>query len=106
MRRMSPRSSFVSDWKSAAPSFCSLNCHAPSGVFGGIVTVPMQMFGSVTPPTGFIVIGAVGNGACGTSTKLTPLGHETVNTVNDVTLIVLPRVHGGNFAGEMVSFST
>src|ERR1039458_2085187 len=48
---------------------------------------------------------ATGNGACGASRKL-PGSQATAMTVSEVTVIVLPRVQGGNFSGVMLRVST
>ena len=47
----SPMSLLVNERKSAAPCFWSSKLHFPSGVLAGVVIVPAQTFGSVTPAT-------------------------------------------------------
>jgi len=95
---------FVSERKSEADCLRHLNTHVPRGVFGGIATVPAQTFGSVTPATGVMVTSALGSGDWGSRTK-SPEFHDVANAVTLVTAIVFPRVHDGNFAGEIVSVS-
>ena len=72
---------------------------------GGRAMVAAQTLGTVEPATGVMFSVAVGSGACGARTK-SPGSHETASTVTEVTEIVLPRVHAGNFEGEIVSVST
>ena len=62
---------FVSERKSAAAAVFNLKVHLPGGVLGGTLSVAPQMFGSVEPATGLIVMsaGIWASGACGSSVK-------------------------------------
>src|ERR1035441_3976820 len=96
---------FVRERKSAALACLILKLHVPRGVFGGIVIVAAQTFGSVTPVTGVMLTDAVGSGACGARTKF-PDSHATASSVIEVTEMVLPLVHAGNLEGEMARVRT
>ena len=64
--------------------------------------VAAQMFGTLEPATGVMLSRVGDSGVC--STKF-PGCQATASTVSDVTEMVLPRVHAGNFVGEMVRVS-
>lgn len=94
----------VSERKSAAPCCWISKLHVAGTVPGEGMVAELTVG---TPATEVIVIGmfGFGSGDCGTRTKVA-VGHAIAITVREVTEIVLPRVHVGNFDAEICSVST